>query len=99
MTAMTTVDATNERRAVLIIDDDAEMQQALATLFAEEGYQVCRASDGTQGLAQLALADQSLVVLLDLTMPVMDGFDVCRRLAADPDPRRDHTVVPLSAHE
>lgn len=31
-------------------------------------------------------------------MPVMDDFEVCRRLAADPDLRRDHTIVLLSAH-
>lgn len=92
------MDAMNERYAVLIVDDDAEIQAALATLFTEEGYQVFRASDGAHALAQLAQTRQPLAVLLDLTMPVMDGFAVCRRLAADPALRRDHAIVLMTAH-
>ena len=92
------MDAMNERPAVLIFDDDAEIQEALAALLSEAGYTVYRAHDGAQGLAQLELARQPLVVLLDLTMPVLDGVEVCRRLAVDPHLRRDHAVLLMSAH-
>lgn len=98
MDAKNAMDAVNERPAVLIVDDDAEIQEALATLLSEAGYTVYRAHDDAQGLAQLELARQPLVVLLDLTMPVLDGVEVCRRLAVDPHLRRDHAIVLTSAH-
>ncbi len=85
------------RRAVLIVDDDPEIQEALATLMVEAGYAVHRADNGAQGLAQLALAREPMVVLLDLMMPVMDGVEVCRRLAANPALRGEHAIVLMSA--
>lgn len=87
-----------ERRAVLIIDDDAGIREALAALLSDAGYHVRCAGDGAQGLAILASRRQPMVVLLDLMMPVMDGFEVCRRLAADAALRRDHAIVLMSAH-
>lgn len=67
---------------VLLVDDDPGMIQALGRLLS--GYSQLRfATDGTQALA-LAQSWQPELVLLDAEMPGLDGFEVCRRLKADP---------------
>jgi two-component system response regulator MprA len=91
--------AADTRRVVLIIDDDEGIRQAIRELLADEGYQVREASDGAQGLALLASARQRWVVLLDLMMPRVDGFEVCRRLEASPALRDQHAIVLMSARK
>lgn len=68
---------------ILIVDDDPTVRETLRTCFAGEGYEMAFAADGPSALAQAAewLPD---LVLLDVMMPGMDGFEVCRRLRADP---------------
>ena len=68
---------------VLIIDDEPYAREAVEALLAAEGYQLEFAVDGLQGLMSAAelLPD---VILLDVMMPGMDGFEVCRRLRVDP---------------
>lgn len=68
---------------ILIVDDDPTVRETLRTCFAGEGYEMAFAADGPGALAQAAewLPD---LVLLDVMMPGMDGFEVCRRLRADP---------------
>ncbi len=58
---------------VLIIEDDTETRDALAVFFQLEGYDVACARDGCQGLVE-AREHQPDVILLDLMMPVMDGW-------------------------
>ncbi len=67
---------------VLIVDDIAANRQTLIELLAVRDYQLVEASTGTQALA-LAAATQPDLVLLDVMMPGMDGYEVCRRLRAD----------------
>jgi CheY-like chemotaxis protein len=86
-----------QQRPVLVVDDEQDIRHVLRDLLTDEGYQVLLARDGDEGLRLLASADQPLVVLLDLMMPRVDGFEVCRRLAADPHLRDDHAVVLMSA--
>ncbi|HEY8878668.1 MAG TPA: response regulator [Roseateles sp.] len=67
---------------LLLVDDDAGMIQMLGRLLS--GYHQLRfATDGVQALA-IAQTWQPELVLLDVEMPVMDGFEVCRRMKADP---------------
>lgn len=86
-----------QRRPVLVIDDDQDIRGALRDLLSDEGYAVTLAGDGAEGLRMLARAEQPMVVLLDLMMPRVDGYEVCRRLAADPRLRDDHAIVLMSA--
>ncbi|HEV7129517.1 MAG TPA: response regulator [Ktedonobacterales bacterium] len=86
-----------QRRPVLVVDDDQDIRNVLRDLLSDEGYQVSLASDGAEGLRLLASASEPLVVLLDLMMPRVDGFEVCRRLAADSHLRDSHAVVLMSA--
>lgn len=68
---------------ILIVDDDPRGRAALETALQTEGYRVEQAAGGTEAIT-LARQLQPDVVLLDVMMPDMDGFDVCRVLRADP---------------
>ncbi|HEY7835376.1 MAG TPA: response regulator [Ktedonobacterales bacterium] len=85
------------RQAVLVVDDDHEIRAVLRDLFDDEGFRVYEAANGADGLKLLGSAGAPVVLLLDLMMPGMDGFEVCRRLAADPHLRDGHAVILMSA--
>ena len=69
---------------VLLIDDDKAIAAAMMVRLRAAGHEVIPASDGRTGLVEAA-AHQPDVILLDIRMPDMDGYDVCRRLKADSD--------------
>jgi two-component system, cell cycle response regulator len=69
---------------ILIVDDDKVTRRILAALLTAEGYQVAQAGNGPEGLAKAASLMPD-AVLLDIVMPEMDGYEVCRRLRADPN--------------
>lgn len=64
---------------VLIAEDDRSVRDAVARAIGFEGYDVITARDGAEAL-QRVLNDKPDVVVLDVMMPITDGFDVCRRL-------------------
>src|SRR5690349_8104750 len=64
---------------ILVIDDDAELCELLAELFGQEGYRVASAGDGRTGLER-ARAQRFDVVVLDIMLPNLNGFDVLKRL-------------------
>lgn len=68
----------------LIIDDDVETLKLVGLMLQRQGYKILAASSGAQGLmvAENELPD---IVLLDLMMPQMDGYEVARRLRANPE--------------
>jgi len=68
---------------ILIVDDDPDILDALAMILESQGYQVFTARDGIEGLANLK-AEKPDLMILDLLMPKMDGFAVCKELQ---DPR------------
>jgi class 3 adenylate cyclase len=68
---------------ILIVDDNATNVKVLQTRLAAEGYEVITAADGEEGLATARQQSPDLI-LLDVMMPKLDGFEVCRRLRADP---------------
>src|SRR4030066_179224 len=68
---------------VLIIDDEPAAREAVEALLAAEGYQLEFAADGLQGLAR-ATELYPDIILLDVMMPGIDGFEVCRRIRVDP---------------
>lgn len=69
---------------LLIIDDDRPSRQLLQQLLRKDNYRLEFAEDGQSGLA-LASQLQPDLILLDVVMPKMDGFEVCRRLRQDPN--------------
>ena len=66
---------------ILIVDDDADIRELLSTYLASRGMSVRSAEDGEDGLMQLRGGGIDLVVL-DVMMPGIDGFEVCRRIRA-----------------
>jgi CheY-like chemotaxis protein/MinD-like ATPase involved in chromosome partitioning or flagellar assembly len=68
---------------VLIIDDDTDTLRLVGLMLQHQGYSIATASNGEQGIAKATL-EQPDVILLDVMMPEMDGYEVTRRLRADP---------------
>ncbi|HKA62980.1 MAG TPA: response regulator transcription factor [Methylomirabilota bacterium] len=66
---------------ILIVDDEPEMVRGLEDNLRFEGYQTIAAGDGTGGLS-LAVSEAPDLILLDVMMPGMSGWDVCRQLRA-----------------
>jgi len=73
--------------SLLFIEDDDQIRLALSMALEDEGYEVRGAPDGTSGLAAFADKEADLV-LLDLRLPDLSGFDVCRALRA-------RSIVPI----
>ena len=69
-------------RKAVVVDDDDGMRELMVELLRDR-YQVSSASDGETGLAMVK-AQRPDVLVLDLLMPRMHGFEVCQRLRADP---------------
>ena len=68
---------------ILIADDDEDVASAVEVNLQLEGYEVHLAHDGIEALEQARKLQPDLI-LLDVVMPGLDGFEVCRRLRADP---------------
>jgi DNA-binding response OmpR family regulator len=68
---------------ILVVDDDPDILEAISMILESQGYGVITARDGVEGLANLK-AEKPDLMILDLLMPKMDGFAVCKELQ---DPR------------
>ncbi|NQT30961.1 MAG: response regulator [Deltaproteobacteria bacterium] len=68
---------------ILVVDDDPDILEAISMILESQGYKVATARDGVEGLANLK-AEKPDLLILDLLMPKMDGFAVCKELQ---DPR------------
>ncbi len=73
----------HERPVVLVVDDQAGNRETLRALLSADPWDVCLCDDGAAALRQAARRSPDLV-LLDVMMPGLDGYEVCRRLRADP---------------
>ncbi len=91
---MTTYPA-RENFKILVVDDLLENLRLLATLLMEEGYEVRRAPDGAMALSNVPRFEPDLI-LLDIMMPEMNGYEVCQKLKAN-EQTRDIPIIFLSA--
>ena len=88
---------TTQRFSVLVIEDDFDVQQSLAQVLMDEGYVVETAVDGAEALARLqARQEQPSVMILDLWMPRMNGFEFRKAQLASPE-TADIPVVVVTA--
>jgi CheY-like chemotaxis protein len=71
---------TSRRGDILIVDDDPDIREAVGECLRYEGYDVHAASDGRDALDRLEFGLKPDVILLDLMMPVLNGFDVLHAL-------------------
>ena len=67
------------QRRILVVDDDADIRELLLSVLRDDGYEVVAASNGREALAALETFPADLVVL-DLMMPVMDGWTFAQRM-------------------
>jgi two-component system, cell cycle response regulator DivK len=82
-------------KKVLVVEDDADNRRIISTVLSVEGYEVVEATDGVEALAQ-ARAERPDLILMDLALPNMDGWEATRRLKGDPK-TRSIPVVALTA--
>jgi CheY-like chemotaxis protein len=78
---------------ILVVDDDLDIQEMLQLVLGGAGRDVAAASNGREALALLRKGENVSLVLLDLMMPVMNGFEFLTELAKDPV----HASVPVVA--
>ncbi len=81
----------------MVVEDDESIRETLAEVLEEEGYGVTRAANGAEALQRLHGPSRADLILLDLMMPVMDGWELRARLRSDPE-YSGIPVVVVSAH-
>lgn len=74
-------------RTILIIEDEQKINEILAFSLGKDGYKTLSAYDGIKGL-ELALRENPDLILLDVMLPGLDGFEVCKKV-------REHSQVPI----
>ena len=79
-------------KKILVVEDDTDNRRIVVKVLSVEGYDIVEATDGVQALAR-ARADQPDLILMDLALPNMDGWEATRRLKADPETR----AIPIVA--
>jgi two-component system OmpR family response regulator len=73
-----------QTQRILVVDDEEPIRDLIATALGYAGFEVTTAEDGITALSQVSLTGPDLIVL-DITMPGFDGWEVCRRLRRDGD--------------
>lgn len=71
-------------QSLLIVDDDADIRNVLSEFLQDEGYAIATAANGREALAHLHAHPRTAAVLLDLMMPIMNGFQFRAEQKADP---------------
>src|SRR4051812_30460195 len=89
--------AEDDAPTVMIVDDDESILDGLAELLESEGFRVATALHGMAAIEQLQAGLRPCVILLDLMMPVMDGWDFRQRQLADPRLRNIPVVIITAA--
>jgi len=70
-------------KKILLVDDDADFVEAIKIILENKSYDVSVAHDGKEGLKKVETEKPNLIIL-DVMMPEMDGYEVCAKLKADP---------------
>jgi two-component system alkaline phosphatase synthesis response regulator PhoP len=84
--------AAQPKLSVLVIEDDKFLQKILLTKLSKEGFDVQGASDGEEGL-KMAIAGKPTIVLLDLILPKVNGFEVLTEMKTNPKVKNVPVIV------
>lgn len=84
-----------ENHHILIVEDEESLLKLESILLSSKGYKVTGVRDGLAALSEIEKSRPDLI-LLDIMMPGIDGFEVCRRIKGNPD-TRDIPIVMLTA--
>ena len=71
-------------KRILVVEDQEDLRGVLRDLFTSSGYIVIEAVDGAAGVAS-AKSDRPDIILMDIQMPIIDGYEATRQIKADPD--------------
>jgi two-component system alkaline phosphatase synthesis response regulator PhoP len=88
----------NQKAKVLIVDDEPNNVDFLEQALEDSGYQLITATNGQEALNKIQ-SEQPDLILLDLNMPVMDGFTVLTKVKEDPNLRDIPVIIISSEHE
>lgn len=81
---------------ILLVEDNEDNRDMLSRRLVRKGYEVVQANDGGAGVSSAA-AEAPDLILMDMSLPVLDGWEATRRLKADPATRAI-PVIALTAH-
>lgn len=73
-----------QKKKILIVEDEESLLRLESILLTSRGYEVAGVLNGKAALDHIA-TDRPDLIILDIMLPEMDGFEVCRRIKADPD--------------
>ncbi len=82
---------------ILVVDDEQDVVRVVVKLMTMHGHEVRTAADGFEALEKV-VAERPDVIILDLALPTMDGFEVCRRLKSDEATRSIPIVMMTAAY-
>ena len=88
------MDVNTQKPRVLIIDDDPTLRRLEQVVFERDGFEVSLASDGSEGV-RLALMNPPNIIILDIMMEGLHGFEVCKMLRANSSIR--HTAIIITS--
>jgi CheY-like chemotaxis protein len=82
---------------VLLVEDNEDNRDMLSRRLERRGYEVVTAADGAQAVEKAGAAEAPAVILMDMSLPILDGWEATRRLKAD-ESTRSIPVIALTAH-
>ena len=89
-------DAPDLQRRILIVEDNGDMRDFLRRVLACHGYAHLEAADGIEGM-EIAQRDHPDLILMDMSLPELDGFEATRRLKADKETQHV-PIIAVTAH-
>ncbi|HAR44631.1 MAG: two-component system response regulator [Nitrospirae bacterium GWC2_57_13] len=81
-----------EQKKILIADDNENIREALTYLLEDEGYKLTLAKDGADALRKVR-EFRPHILFLDIMMPEMNGYDVCRTVKNDPELKKTYVIM------
>jgi DNA-binding response OmpR family regulator len=84
-----------KQKKILIADDNEHIRESLASILEDEGYAMWTAKDGAEALRKVREVAPDILIL-DITMPEMSGYEVCQTIKSDPDLKKTFVLM-LSA--
>lgn len=81
-----------DQKKILIADDNENIREALTYLLEDEGYKLWLAKDGADALKKVREFKPD-VLFLDIMMPEINGYDVCRKIKADPELKSTYVIM------
>ena len=82
-------------KRILVVEDQLDNRQILRDLLGSVGYEMSEAENGQQALDAVARQRPDLI-LMDIQLPIMDGYEATRRIKANPDPKNIPVIVVTS---